>query len=94
MSDLTVSDFVHGESDPADYNAPVVVEYLTGPGADPAEFARVQELEATGRNRVSITGLELEAVQEDAADQADDRPQEGDTLPDQEDGYTRVVVSS
>jgi hypothetical protein len=60
--------------DPADYTVAEVQDYLNG--VDAQEFARVQEAEANGKNRVGITGY---------------APSVEDLKP-SDDGYTRVPV--
>lgn len=75
-----------GEAAPFDPSAPGVkvqdvLDYLGG--ANPDEYARVVDLERTGQARVGI----LSVVDAGEA-------QTSDTVEPDDDGYTRVVISS
>lgn len=101
MSD---AQFITGQSDPHDFTADEVKDHMTA--SDNDEVARIQAMESAegGKGRVSVLNWEREPEPAPAPAPADedappaytdaDRPAVGDTLADEGDGFTRVVVSA
>lgn len=89
----TATEFVTGESDPADFTVDQVTAHLAT--ASPDEFARVQDLESGdgGKGRKGITGLTYaDATEPEAPTENADGLAVGDEYT-TEDGHTAVVVS-
>lgn len=95
---MAETEFITGESDPADYTVAQVVAHLD---ANPGDIDRVMDLEEDNKSRLGILGWEAPTVEPTIVDpqsgdvvEASDPevPQVGDEWT-EDDGYTRRIVS-
>lgn len=95
---MAETEFITGESDPADYTVAQVVAHLD---ANPGDADRVMDLEEDNKARAGILSWEAPTPEATVVDprsgdvvaaSSEDAPQVGDTWT-EDDGYTREVIS-